>query len=90
MLILKEILNFAFEPITKLITDLHLWLDVFFCRYWHPKPEDDFFTELRYLRGFLQIQDILDRSIISLQTGAEVDSPIYMQQFPATCYRKDT
>ncbi|VDI72583.1 ATP-binding cassette, subfamily A (ABC1), member 1, partial [Mytilus galloprovincialis] len=59
-------------------------------QYWHPKPEDDFFTELRYLRGFLQIQDILDRSIISLQTGAEVDSPIYMQQFPATCYRKDT
>jgi hypothetical protein len=61
----------------------------FLLRFWLPKPEDNFFTELRYLRGFIQIQDILDRSIISLQTGIDIDNPAFLQEFPSTCYTKD-
>ncbi len=31
---------------------------------WIPGPEGDFFTELKYLHGFIQLQDLIDRAII--------------------------
>lgn len=47
---------------------------------------------MRYLRGFIQIQEMVDRAIIKLQAGD--NSPIaqvntQLQQMPATCYMED-
>ncbi|XP_014680948.1 PREDICTED: uncharacterized protein LOC106820868 [Priapulus caudatus] len=57
---------------------------------WIPGPRDDAADDLRYLRGFIQLQDMIDQAIIKLQTGADVELPaIYTQQLPYPCYEKD-
>ena len=48
----------------------------------------------RYLRGFAQLQDIIDRAIIRLHANLTIDEILhlpgtYMQQFPYPCYQKD-
>ncbi|XP_056019725.1 uncharacterized protein LOC125668687 isoform X2 [Ostrea edulis] len=58
-------------------------------RFWRPNPEDDMFLQMRYFRGFIQLQDMLDRAIINLQTGYDLNNTVYLQQFPTPCYVND-
>lgn len=46
---------------------------------------------MRYMRGFLQIQEMVDRAIIKLHTGSNMysDMPSKLQMMPATCYQDD-
>jgi len=47
---------------------------------------------MRYLRGFIQIQEMVDRAIIKLHAGNNsiTQTPAELQQMPATCYKSDT
>nr|XP_037871414.1 uncharacterized protein LOC101740576 isoform X2 [Bombyx mori] len=63
---------------------------------WIPGPESSFVEEMRYFRGFVQIQDMIDRAVIQLSrkrhkrdADDEVDWAMYTQQEPYPCYRKD-
>ncbi|XP_045539376.1 uncharacterized protein LOC106715101 [Papilio machaon] len=61
---------------------------------WIPGPESNFIDNMRYFRGFIQIQDIIDKAIIdvaadSLGKTLDVDWATYTQQEPYPCYRKD-
>ncbi|RVE41744.1 hypothetical protein evm_013608 [Chilo suppressalis] len=68
---------------------------------WIPGPEDSFLEDLRYFRGFVQLQDIVSQAIIQVakeSTGqtrykreavAEDKWAVYTQQMPYPCYRKD-
>lgn len=47
------------------------------------------FLRMRYFRGFIQLQDILDRAIIYLQTGQDINNTVFLQQFPTPCYVDD-
>ncbi|GAB6025804.1 hypothetical protein CHUAL_011781 [Chamberlinius hualienensis] len=60
-------------------------------RFWKPGPEDNFIENMRYLRGFVELQDMVDRAIISMQVGNEEDNlpGTFIQQFPYPCYAKD-
>ncbi|KAL3877832.1 hypothetical protein ACJMK2_035476, partial [Sinanodonta woodiana] len=58
--------------------------------FWRPIPEDNFEEDLRYLRGFVQLQDMIERAIISLHTGQDVTSPgLSLKQFPFQCHKRD-
>ncbi|KAH3873435.1 hypothetical protein DPMN_036670 [Dreissena polymorpha] len=63
-------------------------------RMWRPQPEDHFFNELRYFRGFIQLQDMIDSAIISLYAEHEqVDFKmprVATNQFPFPCHTPDT
>ncbi|CAF5211121.1 unnamed protein product, partial [Rotaria magnacalcarata] len=58
-----------------------------------PGPENDYFREMHYLRGFIQLQDLVERAIIDLHfedTGKNTSNPVvYMQLMPYPCYRGD-
>ncbi|CAK1542445.1 unnamed protein product [Leptosia nina] len=66
---------------------------------WTPGPEAGFLENMRYFRGFIQIQDIIEKAIIQLSASsrtkrevpanADLDWSIYTQQNPYPCYRKD-
>ncbi|XP_063895450.1 uncharacterized protein LOC110380322 [Helicoverpa armigera] len=66
---------------------------------WIPGPESNFIEHMRYFRGFVQIQDIVDKAIIRLshnssrrerrETQQEIDWAVYTQQTPYPCYRRD-
>ncbi|GIY50749.1 phospholipid-transporting ATPase ABCA1 [Caerostris extrusa] len=61
-------------------------------RWWRPYPYDDFFEDLRYFRGFLQLQDTIDSAIIDLQSeipGSSSEVKKYLQQFPYPCHQRD-
>ena len=63
---------------------------IFTPRFWYPNPESNFAEYMRYLRGFVQLQDMVDRAIISLQTGENDTMPgIYLNQFPFPCHNQD-
>ncbi|KFM60325.1 ATP-binding cassette sub-family A member 1, partial [Stegodyphus mimosarum] len=57
-------------------------------RWWRPYPYDDFFEDLRYFRGFLQLQDTVDTAIMQLQTNSDGPQNVkkYLQQFPYPCH----
>ena len=59
---------------------------------WRPGPQDSFASDLRYMRGFMVLQDLIDTSIIQIQTGVpEHELPtIQMKQFPYPCYEEDS
>ncbi|CAF0869889.1 unnamed protein product [Rotaria sordida] len=58
-----------------------------------PGPENDYFREMHYLRGFVQIQDLIERAVIDLHfedNGKIPTNPVvYMQLMPYPCYRGD-
>ncbi|ELU18493.1 hypothetical protein CAPTEDRAFT_149677 [Capitella teleta] len=57
---------------------------------WEPGPEDDLANDLRYLRGFVELQEMIDKAIIRLQTYLEVPIPkTEVKQFPYPCYERD-
>ncbi|XP_050355241.1 uncharacterized protein LOC126776662 [Nymphalis io] len=78
-------------PPTKRLTN-YLWI---------PGPEASFLENMRYFRGFVQIQDIIDKAIIDLSmdnsrkvkkreiADDKTDWAIYTQQMPYPCYRRD-
>ncbi|XP_063366023.1 uncharacterized protein LOC134654508 [Cydia amplana] len=39
-------------------------------QFWTPGPEDSFLENMRYFRGFVQIQDLIDSSIIKLAANS--------------------
>ncbi|CAF4931250.1 unnamed protein product [Rotaria sp. Silwood1] len=58
-----------------------------------PGPENDYFREMHYLRGFVQLQDLIERAVIDLHfedTNKISTNPVvYMQLMPYPCYRGD-
>ncbi|CAG5057857.1 unnamed protein product [Parnassius apollo] len=69
---------------------------------WVPGPEANFMQDMRYFRGFIQIQDIIDKAIIDISANTsnrlhkretrhdnDLDWAVYTQQIPYPCYRKD-
>ena len=64
-------------------------------RFWVPGPDGDTLEDLKYLRGFQQIQDLIDRSIMritqeSLDSDLDLDQiGVYTQQFPYPCFLRD-
>ena len=64
-------------------------------RFWVPGPDGDILEDLKYLRGFQQIQDLIDRSILritqeSLNSDLDLDEiGVYTQQFPYPCFLRD-
>ena len=58
-------------------------------RFWRPYPEDNFYTQMRYFRGFIQLQDMLERAIVDLHVGKSVNTTTYLQQFPTPCHVND-
>ena len=59
-------------------------------RIWRAKAEDSFAQNLRYLRGFIQLQDLIDRAIIEVQTGNSDAIPdTNTKQFPFPCHQED-
>ncbi len=58
-----------------------------------PGPENDYFREMHYLRGFIQLQDLIERAVIDLHfedTGKVSTNPVvYMQLMPYPCFRGD-
>lgn len=68
--------------------------------FWTPGPESNFVENLRYFRGFVEIQDMVDKAIIELSNNASKrmkretnqehsDWAVYTQEEPYPCYRKD-
>ena len=64
---------------------------LYFFSIWLPGPESDFARDMLYFRGFFIIQDLVERSIIHLQTANDMlQMPtINVQQFPYPCYKTD-
>ncbi|CAH2055589.1 unnamed protein product, partial [Iphiclides podalirius] len=68
---------------------------------WIPGPESNFIENMRYFRGFIQIQDIIDKAIIDISASGKrlqkrglgddqsLNWAMYTQQTPYPCYRKD-
>lgn len=68
-------------PTTKLLKE----------RMWEPGPRAGF-KDLGYQRGFVQIQELLDRAITLIhmnQTELPVSPEVHLQQFPYPCYSDD-
>ncbi|XP_024944655.1 uncharacterized protein LOC107271675 isoform X2 [Cephus cinctus] len=42
-------------------------------QFWSPGPESNFIEDLRYLRGFIQLQDSIDRAIIRSKIRRQTD-----------------
>lgn len=61
-------------------------------RIWEPGPRDNYATELGYLHGFVQIQEMVDRSIMAYLTNRTVlaiDPEVHLQQQPYLCFDID-
>lgn len=76
-------------PLTHRLKDL----------FWKPGAKADFFEDMRYQRGFSQMQQIIDSAILSVlhrqeraneTTEPAVLPPSFVQQFPYPCYENDT
>ncbi|XP_023289550.1 uncharacterized protein LOC105698871 [Orussus abietinus] len=55
-------------------------------QFWIPGPESSFVDDLRYLRGFVQLQDTIDRAIVKLKTGREAKWKTLNRQMPYPCW----
>ena len=58
-------------------------------RLYNDDPEDSFAEDMRYFRGFVQLQSLIDNGIIRLQTGCDEIPVMDTQQFPYPCYQPD-
>lgn len=61
---------------------------------WVPGPDDNYFLDLKYLRGFIQLQDLVDRAILSVTSQFTNSTDlsnvgVYTQQFPYPCFERD-
>ncbi|XP_059086217.1 retinal-specific phospholipid-transporting ATPase ABCA4-like [Tigriopus californicus] len=63
-------------------------------KLWVPGPDDNYFFDLKYVRGFVQLQDLVDRAILTtiaqLTNSTDLsDVGVYTQQFPYPCFERD-
>ena len=56
-------------------------------QFWTPGPESSFIEHLRYLRGFVQLQDSIDRAIVRTKTRKEQNWKTVTQQMPYPCWK---
>ncbi|KAK3771496.1 hypothetical protein RRG08_059535 [Elysia crispata] len=57
---------------------------------WKMSAEDNFIEDMRYFRGFIHIQDMLDSAIIKLQKNEILDTPgTHIRQMPFPCHHLD-
>lgn len=57
-------------------------------QFWIPGPEASFIEHLRYLRGFIQLQDSVDRAIVKVKTRRyDLDWRTVTQQMPYPCWK---
>lgn len=56
-------------------------------QFWIPGPEADFLENLRYLRGFVQLQDSIDRAIVRDKSGITQNWKTVTQQMPYPCWK---
>ena len=56
-------------------------------QFWTPGPESSFIEHLRYLRGFVQLQDSIDRAIIRTKTRRDQNWKTVTQQMPYPCWK---
>ena len=69
----------------------------FLSRFWVPGPDGGFIENLQYMRGFLQIQDLIDRAILrssqsslNSQLNFDIDEiGVYTQEFPYPCFVRE-
>ncbi|XP_028048892.2 uncharacterized protein LOC105837746 isoform X2 [Monomorium pharaonis] len=58
-------------------------------QFWIPGPESSFIEHLRYLRGFIQLQDSVDRAIIKVKTRRyDLNWRTVTQQMPYPCWKE--
>ncbi len=65
-------------------------------QFWVPGPDGGFISDLQYVRGFTQLQDLIDRAIMRVAAADSsetllklVDVGVYTQQFPYPCFIRD-
>uniref|UniRef100_H3B2R0 ATP binding cassette subfamily A member 12 n=1 Tax=Latimeria chalumnae TaxID=7897 RepID=H3B2R0_LATCH len=57
---------------------------------WVPGPHNSAIKDQTYSRGFIYLQEDIERAIIELQTGKIVEEPaVQLQSMPYPCYVKD-
>ncbi|KAK2584735.1 hypothetical protein KPH14_007066 [Odynerus spinipes] len=56
-------------------------------QFWIPGPESSFIEDLRYLRGFVQLQDAVDRAIIKVKSQKNQTWRTLTQQMPYPCWK---
>ncbi|XP_046491171.1 uncharacterized protein ldd isoform X1 [Neodiprion pinetum] len=56
-------------------------------QFWTPGPDSSFIENLRYLRGFIQLQDSIDRALIKAKTQTELEWQTVSQQMPYPCWK---
>ncbi|XP_066598930.1 uncharacterized protein ldd isoform X2 [Prorops nasuta] len=56
-------------------------------QFWLPGPESSFIEDLRYLRGFIQLQDSVDRGIIKVKADKEYKWITVTNQMPYPCWK---
>lgn len=56
-------------------------------QFWIPGPESSFIEHLRYLRGFVQLQDSIDRAIVRTKSQRFQDWRTMTQQMPYPCWK---
>nr|XP_012136751.1 PREDICTED: uncharacterized protein LOC100878441 isoform X3 [Megachile rotundata] len=56
-------------------------------QFWTPGPESSFIEHLRYLRGFIQLQDSIDRAIIKTKSQRDQNWQTMTQQMPYPCWK---
>ena len=68
----------------------------YFLRFWVPGPDRGFYENFQYVRGFLQLQDLVDRAILratqeDLGVNSMVDIDefgVYTQEIPYPCFTR--
>lgn len=71
-----------FVPTTKMLKE----------RMWEPGPRADFFREMGYQQGFVQVQELVDRAITMSHlnsTMLPISPSVQLQQIPYQCYKDD-
>lgn len=71
-----------FVPTTKMLKE----------RMWEPGARADFFRELGYQQGFVQVQELVDRAIAMTHlnsTTLTIAPSVLLQQIPYQCYKDD-
>ncbi|XP_072756384.1 uncharacterized protein Ldd isoform X2 [Anoplolepis gracilipes] len=56
-------------------------------QFWLPGPESSFLEHLRYLRGFIQLQDSVDRAIVKVKARRDLNWQTLIQQMPYPCWK---
>ena len=71
-----------FVPTTKMLKE----------RMWEPGPRADFFREMGYQQGFVQVQELVDRAIAMSHLNSStlpIAPSVQLQQIPYQCYKDD-